>query len=140
MKEIKFRAWVRKEERLIPDDKIVSIFFIGGNGINEIIDDGSRYRFYSRDEVEISQYTCFKDSEGVDIYEEDYVEYILPDGMKIKGLVTWDKGLRIKKIEGESEDGQVSDVSFYQNGRELFIWSDLTVTGNKYTGMSQAIV
>jgi uncharacterized phage protein (TIGR01671 family) len=131
MKEIKFRAWHKKENRMIPYERIVSIFFVGSNGINEKLEDGIRYRFYERNEIELNQYSGFKDYEGKDIYEEDYVEAFMPEyNKRIIGLVTWDRGLCIKDVANEIDIND--EAQFYTDGIMNFNWQELRVVGNRY--------
>jgi uncharacterized phage protein (TIGR01671 family) len=129
MKEIKFRAWHKEERRIIAYEDIVSLFFVGSNGINEKIEDGSRYRFYERNEIELNQYIGFKDSQDKDIYEEDYVE-AYRYGQRIIGLVTWDYGLCIKDIKRDQETDE--EVQFYSDGVLNFRWDELSMIGNRY--------
>lgn len=141
MKPIRFRAWHKKEKKLIPPERIISIFFIGGNGINEKLDDTPRYRFYDDHEIELNQYTGFKDKKGHEIYEEDIVAIPSSEDPEtlIKGIVTWDNGLSIQKLIANDPLSHIpeTDPEFLNESKLGFRWHDVEVIGNRYHPMLQ---
>ena len=148
MKTIKFRAWQKTEKRFIKHHKIVSLYFIGGNGINEKLDDSPRYRFHNREDIELHQFTGFEDSKNQEIYEQDYVSlYKEISNTTMIGLVIWDKkkgGLTIQKMDpfetekpDSNKDEDSSEYDFYIGHEPTFQWNELTVIGNTCTGMLQ---
>lgn len=66
MKEIKFRAWNKKEKYMEPIDDLQMF----NNDIN--IGIPSKDYFLSRDDVEIMQFTGLYDKNGKEIYERRY--------------------------------------------------------------------
>ena len=70
MREIKFRAWHKFCEEIIP---VVSINFE-----NQIINSKGPWRFFS--EIDLMQSTGLKDKNGVEIYEGDIVNVNLYGG------------------------------------------------------------
>jgi uncharacterized phage protein (TIGR01671 family) len=83
MREIKFRAWEKNLKEIIPIDSI--------NFEHKIVNMTSAWRFFN--EVELMQFTGFKDENGKEIFEGDIVEQL--DEMRyesITGIVRFLEG------------------------------------------------
>lgn len=113
MREVKFRAWEKTLNEIIP---VLNVDFD-----KQIINKGSAWRFFK--EIELMQYTGLKDMNGVEIYEGDLVEH----EMEVNGLwepyeaceVVFDEGCGIYCFEWDSPN----PMSVYRN---------LKVIGNIY--------
>ena len=73
MREIKFRAWHESEKKMFyPDNKF---HLITGNKVLKLDPQIELYRYYIMPiEIEVMQYTGLKDSNGVEIYENDIID------------------------------------------------------------------
>lgn len=87
MREIKFRFWGEETQQyyevyeIVKTRKGLSVRVIGGKGFQ-----------YTNtiQAAEIEQFTGIQDSEGVDVYENDYIRYtILNDDDVYTGLIVW---------------------------------------------------
>lgn len=91
MREIKFRAWIKKDERM---ESCISInpFHIG---------DCDRF-LWKHEEVELMQFTGLKDKNGNEIYEGDIIRSYndFGDSFEDLSIVIWNQ-------EGASFDGVV---------------------------------
>ena len=114
MREIKFRAWLKEERKMVN----VETLFIG---INRLCFGNSKTEdlfFWDFEEVELMQYTGLKDKNGKEIYEGDI--YHVGD-KNIRYLVVWfDSGFEGKQLRSTSYAGLKS-------------WAkDIEILGNIY--------
>ena len=114
MREIKFRAWLKEERKMVN----VETLFIG---INRLCFGNSKTEdlfFRDFEEVELMQYTGLKDKNGKEIYEGDI--YHVGD-KNIRYLVVWfDSGFEGKQLRSTSYAGLES-------------WAkDIEILGNIY--------
>jgi len=132
MREIKFRAWEKREKRMIyaeeaKDSK--TILAVGFHGLPIAVDSGS----FRDDEIigwnidhrlELMQCTGLKDCKGKDIYEGDILGLDDPedDECRFKWIVEYGySGFRVVPI------GDTGNVAFRSR-----LWDDFIVIGNIY--------
>jgi len=82
MREIKFRVWDKRKEKMF-SNSVIEFF---GDGSFCVFDDCS-------EDFMLMQYTGLKDKNGVEIYEGDIMAHDKKEkGIKIKGDVKWVDG------------------------------------------------
>lgn len=75
-REYKFKAWLKKEKKMVDvlsiefDAKIIAFY-----KQDEEYEDIIRQTFAPFEDIELIQYTCINDKDGVEIYEGYIVEY-----------------------------------------------------------------
>ena len=121
MKEIKFRAWLKEERKMVN----VETLFIG---INRLCFGNSKTEdlfFRDFEEVELMQYTGLKDKNGKEIYEGDIVLIKLDETSTwYKTVVGFKKGAFIANLI-DKEDY----VYIFHHG---FTGDDFEIIGNVY--------
>ena len=121
MREIKFRAWLKEERKMVN----VETLFIG---INRLCFGNSKTEdlfFRDFEEVELMQYTGLKDKSGKEIYEGDIV-LVKPGGVSTwyKTVVEFKEGAFIASlIDGEDY------IYIFNRG---FDSNDFEIIGNIY--------
>ena len=121
MREIKFRAWLKEERKMVN----VETLFIG---INRLCFGNSKTEdlfFRDFEEVELMQYTGLKDKSGKEIYEGDIV-WVKPGGVSTwyKTVVEFKEGAFIASlIDGEDY------IYIFNRG---FDSNDFEILGNVY--------
>lgn len=119
MREIKFRAWDKKNKEMIDVDSL------------EIYDELDRDGFYNIYEVlnnpkwEVMQFTGLLDKNGKEIYESDWVEIKnLGDNYDGKWEIIWqDEYARFWLVNLNTREPIKDDV---------YWWNEFKIIGNKY--------
>ena len=122
MRELKFRAWDKKQKRI---RQIIRIEFPFGKieGLSKISMDDNYLKWeYARDLI-IMQYTGLKDKNGKEIYESDYIKWEIQRGRFIVSEVIFTRGEFCVRSGGLvwgcgnscSKDGQLGDVKIVGN-------------------------
>lgn len=122
LREIKFRAWLKDEERMV---SVSDISFIGEE-IDIYENDSTSGDWRGFDCVELMQFTGYKDSDGIDIYEGDIVTCINHNDEAYDSKVYWSGGALC--IDSSACDYDYTAIGF---ALEMDIYS-IEVIGNIY--------
>lgn len=76
MREIKFRVWHDNQGMIYPDNKFIIVTGTHILKLDPAIKE-SRYFIMPLSDFDIMQFTGFKDNDGIDIYEDDILEWTL---------------------------------------------------------------
>lgn len=124
MREIKFRAWNKENEKM---NDVFGLRFVGDVGYFVYLDDGQDAAIeYDQEEVIIMQYTGLKDKKGEEICEGDIVHIKWEENdpnSEFYLVVEWNEG---------SYYANESRGSFLDEPIDKQYASDLLVIGNIY--------
>ena len=97
MREIKFRAWDKKEKKIV---KVETLWYHNGELLDLTVDTRGCIR---ADNFILLQFTGLKDKNGKEIYEGDIVEFdnlFDEEDKRSKSVVEWNNGYLINEIAG----------------------------------------
>ncbi|MFH1327371.1 MAG: YopX family protein [Candidatus Bathyarchaeota archaeon] len=115
---IKFRAWDKKNKKLLPVTGFNNMDYSDDNQFNYICTGGDG--LIQKKDYELMQFTGLLDTKGVEIYFEDYVE----DGVGQVWIVKWNK-TEISLLNIATGDimsmrnGIAVKSNFYENANKL---------------------
>jgi uncharacterized phage protein (TIGR01671 family) len=111
-REIKFRSWNNKYKIMLPASNTINL-------PNPVMD---------HNEYIYMQYTGFKDKDGIEIYEDDIVEYIFQELFKNKKIIT------LIEWDNEYTGFYPFNEKFEHWSDELtqILWDSIKIIGNKY--------
>jgi uncharacterized phage protein (TIGR01671 family) len=123
MRDIKFRAWDKKEKKMVFwkglfwDEEYDCACFEG-----EMTKDRTHY--------ELMQYTGLKDEKGKEIYEGDIVKYLFSDDYAGEEFLEIKRPIEFR--EGMFYPICMRDSSFHDFDDKPLVWKDFEVIGNIY--------
>ena len=130
MREIKFRAWLKKEKKMVKVSELRDIDTDIISDQNVIYFDFEKQEYCNKgfDEVELMQYTGLKDKNGVEIYEGDIA--------KLPAYLTNNTEYAICKwLDNRFSVEDVIGFGFIDQKEKKVIsdeWEDFEVIGNIY--------
>lgn len=126
MREIKFRAWFDEEQVMIPFEKLHIELEDGEYTVWYGLDGDSIQDGLCTSDFEFMQCTGLKDITGKEIYEGDYVVYVL-DSVAYTGIVIFENGMFRIDWEKKAQYHRI----------ELSYWNTkVNVDGNIFTSRS----
>lgn len=131
MREIKFRAWVKSEKRMITDTQEFIPLIVTNKGVIKLQPQFKEkfYEILPEGWFELMQYTGLKDKNGVEIYEGDIIQIKIYD-YDFKTRVEWCDitfGFSIQISENEWTDLSYLNNFQYEKDKENFSFE---VVGN----------
>lgn len=113
MREIEFRAWLKKEKKMV-DLEMISF---NNDGVIIVGKGTSKLRVFLFNQIELMQYTGIMDTNGVKVFEGDIV-YVNGDDI---GVIEYKSGCFYVRSNGY-------EGTFYDN----YFGCDVEVIGNIY--------
>jgi uncharacterized phage protein (TIGR01671 family) len=124
MREIKFRAWIKKESRM------TEVGVLSQNGKSITVDDSDMDGTYNRhvggNKFELMQYTGLKDKNGKEIYEGDIVR---KNFGHLEKIMTGESH-KFEIIMANSAFKAVDMRSMFDNPQDFYLHKEALMTGN----------
>ena len=133
-REIKFRAWNIKEERMIQniqqeyDGKEEDCF------AQFIEQEANHGRSGEKGKYHVMQYTGLKDKNGVEIYEGDILEYIDPNNILRKSNVEY-VAPKFQAMTAPQNNMPIYDVIGMSLSDAVHPWRKIEIVGNIFEGV-----